>query len=120
MSSTFFSFVSVLLLALLLVSVFLTMSTASKIFKSMYGRPLGVGILSNAIYFGGKGVRCENLTINAKSGDLANNPLCKKDGLPLFNEIKANHVGPAIQYDINKMKNDFAGKLQLRCRSEAV
>jgi hypothetical protein len=37
----------------------------------------------------------------------SNNPLMKNSGLPLFGEIKADHVVPALEEDIASLKTNF-------------
>lgn len=93
----------------------LIMST-SYLFRSTCARPLGIGILSNALLFGAtsKHTRCDvtsRLHSTATSpDDLGSNPLNKKNHLPLFAQIEPKHVIPAVQHDLSKMKTEFLGK----------
>lgn len=40
---------------------------------------------------------------------LKDNALLKRDGLPLFNEIDPKQVVPAIEFDLNNLKQNFQG-----------
>ena len=41
----------------------------------------------------------------------------KQDKLPLFKEIDAKHVTPAIQHDLEKLKADFAGTVTIELKT---
>ena len=40
---------------------------------------------------------------------LKDNALLKRDGLPLFNDIDPKQVAPAIEFDLNNLKQSFQG-----------
>lgn len=42
---------------------------------------------------------------------LADNPLLKQSSTPLFAEIKNEHIMPAIEHDLTKLKVDFSGNI---------
>lgn len=78
-------------------------------------RSLGVGLASALIAskpsrLGPNSPSITNRFISAcdaSNMDLKSNPLMKNDGLPLFNEIKPEHVVPALEHDISELKANF-------------
>jgi hypothetical protein len=43
------------------------------------------------------------------SAGLLDNPLLKRDHLPLFSEIQSVHILPSVKSDLEKLKIDFKG-----------
>jgi hypothetical protein len=84
------------------------MIMASQLFRRSFARPLTIGALglTNAFVMSTQKSNCDfdGMVIPSSS-----NPLMKKDGLPLFKEIKPEHAVPAVEHDLKKMKHDFEG-----------
>ncbi len=85
---------------------------ATLLMKRNLAKPLGIGLLSHALVMGSSARKtsCEGV-IKASASTVAHhdNPLLKKDGTPLFREIKPEHVVPALEHDLSKLKHDFKG-----------
>lgn len=50
-----------------------------------------------------------NLKMTVTDSMLLDNPMLKRDHLPLFNEIEPKHVTSAVRSDLAKLKEDFKG-----------
>jgi hypothetical protein len=91
----------------LIVLCFATMSTLSRSFAVR-----SVGLLSGSFL---SSVRSKAafattaLKMTATDTLILDNPLLKRDHLPLFNEIEPKHVTSAVLNDLAKLKTDFAG-----------
>ena len=72
-----------------------------------------VGLLSGSFF---SSVRSKaafattSLKMTATDTIILDNPLLKRDNLPLFNEIEPKHVTSAVFSYLAKLKTDFAGK----------
>lgn len=75
--------------------------------KALTFRSYGVGLFSSAFLSHNYSRRagCEPLRVSTYI-----NPLSRKDSLPLFNEIKPDHILPAVENDLSGLKKEFAGK----------
>jgi hypothetical protein len=91
----------------LLISFEIVMIMSAQFIRRSLSRPLAVGILSNAFLL--KSYSNSTYCATHEITDDPSNPLCKHDGLPLFQEIKAEHVVPAVKNDLHKMKSHFEG-----------
>lgn len=77
--------------------------------RASFARPLGVGLLTHTLLFNqsARKARCDSTKFVSTTGTLLENPLSIKDGIPKFKEIKAEHVVPAVQSDLDLMKEHF-------------
>ncbi|RYG69451.1 M3 family peptidase [archaeon] len=107
---------SLLLPAMILMLFLLAaiMSTFAFLSRSALTRPIGVGLLTHTLFSvtqKSRAASCEPLKNAAavSAVDLASNPLLQKDGLPKFKEIKSDHIVPALEHDLNKLKTSFQG-----------
>lgn len=53
----------------------------------------------------------EAVSTPVEDKNLSNNPLLKKNSLPLFGQIKADHILPAVEYDLSNLKTNFQSEL---------
>jgi hypothetical protein len=91
----------------LLISFEIVMIMSAQFIRRSLSRPFAVGVLSNAFLL--KSYSNSTYCASHEITDDPSNPLCKHDGLPLFQEIKAEHVIPAVKNDLHKMKSHFEG-----------
>ena len=71
-----------------------------------------VGLLSGSLLTSvrSKATTCaSNLKMTVTDSMLLDNPMLKRDHLPLFNEIEPKHVTSAVRGDLAKLKEDFKG-----------
>eukprot|EP01031_Cornospumella_fuschlensis_P043668 gene43668-53401_t len=87
------------------------MSSFAFLSRSAFTRPIGVGLLTHTLFSVTHKATCEPLKHSSaiSAVDLASNPLLQKDGLPKFKEIKAEHIVPALEHDLNSLKTSFQG-----------
>lgn len=81
------------------------MSFTALLSRASLARPLGVGLFAQTVLI----AHHSRATCESVQSELNNNPLMKKDGLPLFKEIQPSHIVPALQADLNQLKTDFKG-----------
>ena len=71
-----------------------------------------VGLISGSFLSSvrSKATTCaSNLKMTVTDSILLDNPMLKRDHLPLFNEIEPKHVTSAVRSDLAKLKEDFKG-----------
>lgn len=104
---TALSFLSVLALALSMIRISKMVSLKS------IGGILGSTILTHRLSCSQSNtVNCKPLHMSTATVDHAaqasiNNPLLVKHSTPLFSELKAEHILPAVEFDLDKLKQDF-------------
>ena len=54
-------------------------------------------------------IAASHLKMTTTDAMLLDNPMLKRDHLPLFNEIEPKHVTSAVLNDLAKLKEDFKG-----------
>lgn len=89
---------------------------ASLLFKRSLAKPLGIGLISHSLLVNSstRKSRCDGvLKASASTLAFSENPLLKKEGTPLFREIKSEHVVPALEHDLSELKRDFKGNAVL-------
>ena len=75
----------------------------------------GAGFLSSALvtHNFSKRANCEPVrassTVSMSSSNVNTNPLMNKKSTPLFAEITAAHILPAVRADLDAFKKDFSG-----------
>jgi hypothetical protein len=86
------------------------------ILKALTFRSYGAGFLSSALCVHNFSNRaaCDKLAMSSSHSvppaSSASNPLLNHKSTPLFAEITAEHVLPAIESNLNKLKVDFSGQ----------
>jgi oligopeptidase A len=99
------SFLSVLALALSMIHISKMVSLKS------IGGIVGSTILTHRLC-SQSNVNCKPLHMSTATVDTAaqagiSNPLLVKRSTPLFSELKAEHILPAVEFDLDKLKQDF-------------
>jgi hypothetical protein len=92
------------------VAVLLSMSVLARAFAVKSS--VGVGVFSGSLLTSLKRTKCDassTTALNAATIDISTNPLTDKSRLPPFRQIKTEFVLPAVESDLNKLKNDFKG-----------
>lgn len=92
------------------------LTMTSLLLKRGLAKPLGIGIISHSLFINSstRQTHCEGvLKASSSTTSVLENPLLKKSGTPLFQEIKSEHVVPALEHDLKALKQDFNGKLIL-------
>lgn len=74
-----------------------------------FTRPLGIGIISHSLFLHASS-RTATCDASLKASP-STNPLLWKDGIPRFKEIKPEHVVPALEADLSKLKEEFKGTI---------
>lgn len=103
---TALSFLSVIALALSMIHISKMVSLKS------LGGIVGSTILTHRLCSQSNNVNCKPLHMSTATVDHAaqaglSNPLLVKHSTPLFGELKAEHILPAVEFDLDKLKQDF-------------
>jgi oligopeptidase A len=81
--------------------------TMSILYRAMSLR-VGAGLLSASMFSNAHNRRAACDSVRKVSSIAITNPLLNKNSLPLFKEITAVDILPAIQHDLSQLKTDFS------------